>query len=103
MIFSRFAMVCFFTLSAFARAQDPADVEALKKGQPKDVAAFIHRSFNCHHWAGEEPYDKARAQEIARAIKRYHCDRMEADEARLRKKYRNTPKVLEVLDAAKKV
>lgn len=84
-----------------AMAQDPPDIEALKKGQPKEVARFIHRVFLCHHWAGEESYSPTRAEEIRRSVKELRCDRLKSDEARLRRKYRRNPKILKALDAVK--
>jgi hypothetical protein len=81
-------------------AQAPADVEALKKGMPKDVASFIERTFECNHYGGEEPYDAGRAKQIERARKKLRCEDLPRDGKRLRKKYRNDPKVLKALDAA---
>ena len=96
----RIALMC-IAMAAPLFAQDPPVIEALKKGQPREVASFIHRVFLCHHWAGEEPYSKARAEEIHRAITELRCDRLETDEVRLRRKYRRNPKVLKALDAVK--
>ena len=87
--------------SAILLAQDPPEVEAAKRGQPKDVARFISRVFLCGHWGGEEPYNKARAEQIRKAVKQLKCDQLERDEARLRHKYRNNPSVLKALDASK--
>lgn len=87
--------------SASLLAQDPPDVEALKKGQPKDVASFISRAFGCAHFAGEEPYSQARAREIKDAMRRLKCDQLGNDEEQLRRKYRKQPSVLKALDAIK--
>jgi hypothetical protein len=83
------------------RAEDPIGIEALKKGQPKDVAVFISRAFNCWHFAGEEPYSEERKQEILAALDKYKCNRLASDESRLRKKYRRNSNVLKALDATK--
>ncbi|GAB0118669.1 hypothetical protein [Acidisoma sp. 7E03] len=66
---------------------------------PPEVTAYLVRQAACDHWAGEEPYDAARGSEIAAAIHRLHCDGLEADAARLRKRYRQDPAVLEALRA----
>ena len=79
----------------------PVDVAALQKGQPKEIGIFIERVFLCHHWAGEEPYDKSRAKQIREAIQKLRCEQLPSDEARLRKKYKNSPKVIAVLDSTK--
>ena len=87
--------------SASLLAQDPRDIEALKKGQPKDVASFISRAFGCRHFSGEEPYSRERGREIKSAMKKLKCDRLAQDEQRLRRKYRSNPAVLKALDATK--
>jgi len=79
----------------------PTDVAVLQKGQPKEIRKFIERVFLCQHWAGEEPFDQPRAKQIRNAIQQLRCDQIPSDEARLRKKYKNSPKVLAVLDSAK--
>ena len=80
--------------------QDPPDIEAMKKGQPKDVANFISRAFGCWHFGGEEAYSKERAAEIRAAVKKLRCDLLKRDEAKLRKKYKSVPSVIKALDAA---
>jgi hypothetical protein len=64
---------------------------------PKDVAAVVDRHLECIHWAGEEPYDKARAREMARATIRLKCDSLDRDEAALLKRYPNDPNVAKAL------
>ena len=85
---------------AAAQAQDPPDIEALKKGMPKEVASFISRAFGCSHWGGEEAYDAARAKEIKEAVRKLGCEQLGADEGRLRKKYKDDPKVLRAMKKA---
>jgi hypothetical protein len=87
--------------TAHLLAQDPAEIEALKKGQPKDVASFIERVFECTYYGGEEPYSKDRAREIKAATKKLHCNRLSRDEAKLRWKYRRKPVIIAAIDAAK--
>jgi hypothetical protein len=72
----------------------------LTKGQPRDVAAIAVRIAMCTHFAGEEPYDAVRRKEIADAMKKYRCDRLDGDEAELRMRYRNAPAVLAVFQQA---
>ena len=74
---------------------------SLKKGQPKDVAALVERLALCVHWAGEEPYDAEREKEIATAMKKWKCDRLEKDESEALKRYAKNPAVLKVLKEAK--
>ena len=80
----------------------PSDVDALKKGMPKDVVSFIERASECSHWGGEEPYDKERADQIGKAWRELRCDALSGDEKRLRRKYRRNSKVLKALDEAEK-
>lgn len=54
---------------------------------PKDVSDWLKRHEECQHWAGEEPYDKARAEEIAKAVQKIRCDRLEEEAEVLIKKY----------------
>ena len=69
-------------------------------GQPKDVASFISRAFECQHFLGEPGYDKARNKEIERALKKWKCNRLDSDRAELTEKYPNSPKVLKALRAS---
>ena len=80
--------------------QETRNAEALKKGMPKDVASYIERVFECEHWSGEEPYDGGRQRQINRAVTKLRCDRLPQDRRKLRRKYRNDPKILKVLEEA---
>jgi hypothetical protein len=64
-----------------------------------DVASFVARRDRCTHWADEEPYDRARAAQIAAAMRRLRCAAVDADEARLRKRYARDAAALKPLDA----
>lgn len=64
---------------------------------PREIGAFLERRAECEHWAGEEPYDRARTREIATAVAKLRCERIEADEARLRRRYAGRPDVLKLL------
>lgn len=78
-------------------------IESLAKDAPAPVKAFVTRKLECYYWAGEEPYDKARAREIARAMKRLNCDSLERDEAALRPRFAQDPKAVAAFAAAKEL
>jgi hypothetical protein len=65
---------------------------------PDDVQAFIKLQEECEHWAGEEPYDDARAKEIAKAMADLHCDDARKQEQELRRRYPNDQAVLDALN-----
>lgn len=70
------------------------------RGHPKDIAAIAQRIAMRTHFAGDEPYDAARRREIASAMKTYRCDRIDSDEAALRKRYKDNYVALAVLQKA---
>jgi hypothetical protein len=74
-------------------------IEPRMKAAPKPFLAFAKRRAGCDHFAGEEPYDKARAQEIAKAERELRCDRIEADERAIRRTYAKRRDLIELLDA----
>ena len=84
-----------------AFADDYEDLDKLAATLPKDAAAVVKRRLECDHWAGEEPYDKARARKIAGAIRRNKCGSLERDEAATLKRYANDPKVVKAVNDAK--
>jgi hypothetical protein len=84
-----------------AFADDYEDLDKLAATLPKDAGAVVKRRLECDHWAGEEPYDKARAREIAGAIRRNKCGSLERDEAATLKRYANDPKVAKAVNDAK--
>jgi hypothetical protein len=84
-----------------ALADDYEDLDKLITTLPKDAAAVLNRHLECSHFAGEEPYSKARAQEIAHATIRAKCDSVDRDEAALLKRYANDPKVAKAVHDAK--
>jgi hypothetical protein len=75
-----------------------ADLITRVERAPKDVSSFIERRADCNHWLGEVPYDDARAAEIARAIRQLRCAGLERDESKLRRRYRQQPVLLRLLD-----
>lgn len=81
-------------------ALDAATAEQLKTRvdqSPEDVATFIERRAACNHFLGEEPYDRNRAAELAKAVRALRCDRLSRDEQRLRRTYRHQPAVQQLL------
>lgn len=78
-----------------AAAAPPADK------LPREVTALLARMETCHHWAGEEPYDADRAAEIARGMQKAGCGRLDADERRLLRKYREQRAVTQALQEAR--
>ena len=68
---------------------------------PSDIAAYIERRKACNHWGGEEPYGKARATEINRAMMKLNCGGLDADERMLLRRYRSTSAFLTRIRAAK--
>lgn len=67
---------------------------------PADAAAYVARRKGCNHWGGEEAYDAARGRDIAAALTSLRCDAIDADEARLRRRYGKNPAILEAFDTA---
>jgi hypothetical protein len=68
---------------------------------PQDVANHLQRRQMCNHWAGEEPYDKARAAEIAKAVNGLRCTTLDGDEKKLRRRYRHYAPARAALDKAR--
>ncbi|WP_051971299.1 hypothetical protein [Massilia sp. 9096] len=96
-------LACLFACAAGLQsgAQGQEAVDALTRGQPQDVAALIGRIVDCNHWRGEEGYDADRKKEIREALRDLKCDRLDRDEAVVRKRYPNNRKVSAALDKAK--
>ena len=76
-------------------------LSSLKDGQPPAVVELIDRIVACNHWKGEDPYDAERSEEIRRAVTRFRCDSLEADEAALLRQLNGDEKARKVIDAAK--
>ena len=86
-----------------AFSQEPPGVERLIKEMPKAVASFISRRVECNHWGGEEAYDHERAKQIEKAVKPLRCDRLYSDEKKLLARYKNNPKIIKAIEAAKEL
>lgn len=89
-------MLAWLALAAMSDAQ----IATARKAAPADVRAVVDRWELCNHWGGEEPYDKARARQIERASAKLGCDRLDHDEALLRRRYAHKPAILRLLTAA---
>ena len=64
---------------------------------PQAVATFIERRAGCNHFLGEEPYDPERAAQLRKALRELRCGRVERDQRRLIRTYRNRPDVVRLL------
>ncbi len=64
----------------------------LKELLPADAVEYVNAADLCNHWGGEEPYDKARAREIAINSKR-DCSKAERLKKRIETKYPEGSKV----------
>jgi len=99
-------LVFIFATSPICYANDFDDlpeVKALQKGMPEDVATFIPRVVECNHFGGEDAYDKDRAEYLKKSVEEAGCGNIPKNEANLRQKYKNNPKVLDAIQKAKDV
>ena len=92
------SLYCVFLASIGHAETDP--LTDFTRGKPKDVAAIAERIVMCTHFAGEAPYDAARRKEIVSTMKKYRCDRLNADEAVLRERYKDNHAALAILQKA---
>jgi hypothetical protein len=69
---------------------------------PRAIRTYVARRQRCTHWGDEEPYDTTRAREIARALRQERCDRLDADERALRRRYHGRSTLLRLIDAAER-
>ncbi|MBV9548943.1 MAG: hypothetical protein JO256_04645 [Alphaproteobacteria bacterium] len=68
---------------------------------PSDISAYVTRRKGCNHWSGEEPYDKARAAQISRAVTKLNCRVLDAEEKTLLHRYRHAAPQLKQIRAAR--
>jgi hypothetical protein len=92
------ALLLLLPVTASAAQQD--DLSAMMKTLPRAVRAFVERKSECNHWAGEEPYDAARAKQIERAVTRLNCEKLDREEAVLKRRHAGNRKILEALALA---
>lgn len=87
-------------LSGAVLACSPASrattITAARAGLPIEVTTLLQRWEMCWHFAGEEPYDAARAQEIEDGQAEW-CPDNDAERARLQAKWKDDRPVQEAL------
>ncbi|HEX7857409.1 MAG TPA: hypothetical protein VF503_27325 [Sphingobium sp.] len=71
--------------------------EAAANRLPRNVARFLDRREECHHWTWKEPHDAGRAREIAVAVSGLDRERIDREYAALRKRYRHYATVIGAL------
>jgi len=87
----RFAVRLGIALAAFVLVSPVA-----ARPLPADVRAFIARRDACDHFRGEEPYDRARADELKIKLAQT-CTGSDDELAALRRKYAHDRKVVKRL------
>ncbi|MGF7147116.1 hypothetical protein FHS96_000725 [Sphingomonas zeicaulis] len=93
-------LIALALLQTAADAPAPGLAERVAR-QPAAVRAFIDRRTGCNHWAGEEPYDAPRRKQIEAALADLRCDRLDADEAALLRRFGGDAEVRALLDAVR--
>jgi hypothetical protein len=90
-------------LAIALQVSDPADQDLAGFGPlPRDVVAFMERRTGCNHFAGEFNGDRSeRDREVTKAMRELRCDRLETDEARLRRRHAAKPQTLKALTASR--
>jgi hypothetical protein len=89
---------CTILMLAVASAETARPADSIEPKLPAEVRALLARRLECHHWAGEDPYDADRARHISRAIARLKCEHIARDEAALRRKHATSSSVLNALE-----
>jgi hypothetical protein len=75
-------------LAVPASASDYSDaVLRLTENQPAEVTDFVVRRIECNHWRAEDTAGGARLREINAELGALRCERADADEAALRRRY----------------
>lgn len=90
-------------IAPWVMADDSAEVKALKKGMPPDVAEMISRTVDCNYWVGETPNNKAREEKVNKELARLRCDVIEQDQTKLAKTYQNNYEVKVRMQKAKEI
>jgi hypothetical protein len=93
------------SVMAAGAAQAATPVEARVRRElhaaPRPVRVFLERRAGCNHWGGEEGYDPERARQIADAARELRCNRIEADERRIKNAYAKSRSVRWLLAATR--
>jgi len=87
-------------LPAMAQAAPEDDLAAMEKNLPYDVRAFLARKAECKHWAGEDAYDAERGTQIAQAVARLKCERLDTEEQALRRHHAKDASIQKALTMA---
>ena len=84
---------------AAARADDDACVRVTIGKAPPPAATYIRRRLACMRFDGDEAMSRAEAHspKTPASIRALNCDRLEADEAVLRKRFAHDPAALQAL------
>lgn len=94
-----------YTRKSFELIEDSSDqwlqfVEKSFAGRlPPRVRALRERFEGCAHFSGEEAYDVARKKEIATAMKKLQCARLDADRKSAERRYAHVPEVRAAIEA----
>lgn len=91
--------VAFLGLSPAAFAGDDACIRVTIGKAPPPVAAYIRRRLTCMRFAGDEEMSRADAHspKTPASIRALNCDRLEADDAALRKRFAHDRAALQAL------
>ncbi len=87
-----------FAPSVPPESPDYDRLERLASASPASVSRYVQRVIECYHWAGEEPYDRDRARQIARNHDRLNCDVLARDARRLRLRFMENAAAIQLLD-----
>ena len=97
----RTATICAVLLSMAdaAAAGDDACVRATIGTAPAAVAAYIRRRLTCLRYGGDEPISRAQAHspKTPAAIRALNCDRLDGDDAALRREFAHDRSALQAL------
>ena len=96
------AALCLLAGPALAEAGDPDQRRRVAQLEiaPHDVTALDKRGRECRHWLGTTISDAASDSSAELALSRLRCGALPTDTEELRRKYAESPRVLEALDVA---
>lgn len=77
------------------------EVKALQKDMPRPILSFILRKTECLYWNNHVVYDAKKIQKINEQKVKLKCDDLENEDAKLRKKYHENTRVIDVLNKLK--
>ena len=92
-------MIAALALLLAAQDEDAA-LRARVAAQPAAVQRYVERRAMCNHWGGEPDYDAGRRRQIVRAMRELRCDRIDRDEAVLRRRYAGRRPTIAVINEA---